>query len=126
MSSSAVPVQRRNRRSRKGPSTPRRVLLWGGAGLFFSYLLFFLVFGRMGVIAHLRLSEEADRIENEVVLVEGEIAALGRRVEALNRDPHTIERLARERLGMVRPGETVFLFPDPPADPAGPRGADAP
>jgi len=53
--------------------------------------------------------------------VETEIGGLNRRVDALNRDPHTIERLARERLGMVRPGETVFLFdgpaPDAPAQP---------
>lgn len=120
-------IQRRNRRSRKGPSTPRRVLVWGGAGLFFSYLLFFLVFGRMGLIAHLRLSEEADRIDRRIARVQDEIAGLAGRVEALNRDPHTIERLARERLGMVRPGETVFLFPGPPPEaPPGPDGGGPP
>lgn len=109
--------QRRNRRSPKGPSTPRRVMVWGGAGLFLSYLLFFLVFGRMGLIAHLRLSEEAARIDAEVARAQDEIALLADEVDALNHDPHTIERLARERLGMVRPGETVFLFPPPaPAD----------
>ncbi len=102
-------VQRRNRRSRGGTS-PRRILWWGGLGLFCAYLLFFLVFGRMGLVAHLRLKDEAGRIEGEITKVEGEIDVLARRVDALNRDPHTIERLARERLGMVHPGETVFLF----------------
>jgi cell division protein FtsB len=92
-------------------------MVWGGAGLFLSYLLFFLVFGRMGLIAHLRLSEEAARIDAEVARAQDEIALLADEVDALNHDPHTIERLARERLGMVRPGETVFLFPPPaPAD----------
>jgi len=116
-----VPIPRRNRRSRRVASS-RRMLLWGGIGLFGAYLSFFLVFGRMGVLAHLRMRGEAERIEAEITRVESDIGALNREVASLNRDPHTIERLARERLGMVRPGETVFLFP--PGPPAGePRSA---
>jgi cell division protein FtsB len=109
-----VSVRHRNRRSRRGAGAPAQLLWWGGLGLFCAYLLFFLVFGRMGLVAHLRLKDEATRIEGEIARVEGEIGVLDRRVDALNRDPHTIERLARERLGMVRPGETVFLFDGPP------------
>jgi cell division protein FtsB len=52
--------------------------------------------------------------------VQDDIGILNRQVAALNSDPHTIERLARERLGMVRPGETVFLFPQGEADAATP------
>jgi cell division protein FtsB len=116
-----VSVQRRNRRSRR--AVPGQVLLWGALGLFGSYLLFFLVFGRMGLVAHLRLKEDAARIETEIARVGSEIDVLAAQADALGRDPHTIERIARERLGMVRPGETVFLFDSPP--PASGR-ADAP
>jgi len=122
-----VSLRHRNRRSRQGAGAPAQLLWWGSLGLFCSYLLFFLVFGRMGLVAHLRLKDEATRIEGEIARVEGEIGTLDRRVDALNRDPHTIERLARERLGMVRPGDTVFLFDGSPqaaavapARPAGP------
>lgn len=31
-------------------------------------------------------------------------------IDALNRDPKTIERLVRERLGYAKPGETVIRF----------------
>jgi cell division protein FtsB len=120
-----MPIPRRNRRSRRVASS-RRVLLWGGIGLFGVYLTFFLVFGRMGVLAHLRMSGEAERIDSEIARVRGEIGELSREVDALNRDPHTIERLARERLGMVRPGETVFLFPDRPSGGAPAREARKP
>jgi len=113
-------VQRRNRRSRRGAGAPAQLFWWGSLGLFCAYLMFFLVFGRMGLVAHLRLKDEAGRIEGEIARVETEIGVLARRVDALNRDPHTIERLARERLGMVRPGETVFLFDGPPPDAAPP------
>lgn|SRR5690242_2081639 len=34
--------------------------------------------------------------------------------DALMHDPHAIERLARERLGYAKPGETVIRF-DPPS-----------
>jgi cell division protein FtsB len=126
-SDARMQVQRRNRRSRGG-AAPARLFWWGGLGLFCAYLLFFLVFGRMGLVAHLRLKDEAGRIEGEISKVEGEIDVLAHKVDALNRDPHTIERLARERLGMVRPGETVYLFDRPPGDeaPAGPETSPPP
>lgn len=38
------------------------------------------------------------------------------RIQALN-TPIEIERLARERLGYVRPGETAYVVMDPPAAP---------
>ncbi|MDH4229360.1 MAG: septum formation initiator family protein [Nitrospirota bacterium] len=103
-------LPRRNRRSDFAESGPRRMLFWGGVALFSTYLLFFLVFGRMGLIAHLRLAEEAERVDNEISRTRGDIAMLTGEVEALTRNPHTVERLARERLGMVRDGDTVFLF----------------
>jgi cell division protein FtsB len=103
------------------------MLLWGGVGLVFTYLVVLLVFGRMGLVAHIRLSQEAARVDREIVQARTEIASLGHEVEDLNRDPHTIERLARERLGMVRPGETVFLFPPGPGTGApDPQGGVAP
>lgn len=103
-------LPRRNRRSRTGPTVTQRMLFWGGIGLFTAYLSFFLIFGRMGLIAHLRLDDEANRIDSEIVQVNKEIEALSEQTEALSRDPHTIERIAREKLGMVHPEETIYLF----------------
>jgi len=34
-------------------------------------------------------------------------------IEALRHDPKTVERLARERLGYAKPGETVIRFEQP-------------
>ncbi|MBI5135945.1 MAG: septum formation initiator family protein [Nitrospirae bacterium] len=100
----------RNRVRRPLAASSRRMLAWGGVALLCTYLLFYLVFGRLGLIAHWRLEKEAARIETEIGLAQGEIRDLSGTARALGRDPHTIERIARERLGMVRPGETVFLF----------------
>jgi cell division protein FtsB len=53
---------------------------------------------------------------------EERIAGLRRRVAALTSDPATLERLAREELGMVRPDDVVIILPPgaPPGPPAAP------
>lgn len=40
------------------------------------------------------------------------IGELEERVRLLDEDPLTLERLAREQLGMVRPGDVVIVLPD--------------
>ena len=39
-------------------------------------------------------------------------AKLRDEVRRLNEDPATIESVAREQLGLIRPGEVVFIFKD--------------
>ena len=34
-------------------------------------------------------------------------------IDALRNDPETVERYAREKLGLARPGETVIRFEEP-------------
>src|SRR5262249_54193601 len=41
---------------------------------------------------------------------------LRREIEALLHDPKTVERLARERLGYAKPGETVIRFEPAPTN----------
>ena len=51
-----------------------------------------------------KLEKENDRakqLENEI--------------QSLQNDPSAIERLAREKLGYVKPGETMIRFEDPPS-----------
>jgi cell division protein FtsB len=39
-----------------------------------------------------------------------ETDSLARELRLLERDPATQERIARERFGMIRPGETLFII----------------
>lgn len=50
------------------------------------------------------------------------IEALESRMSRLDEDPATLERLAREELGMVRPGDVVIVLP-PEAPRKAPRDA---
>ena len=83
--------------------------------------MFYLIFGRMGLLAQVRLEEEASRTRAEIQQVQAEIQQLRGAAEALRSDPHRVEQLARERLGLVRPGETVFLFAPDSARPVDSR-----
>lgn len=44
---------------------------------------------------------------------ERRIRQLEHRIENLDRDPATLDRLAREELGLVRPDEVVVVLPEP-------------
>lgn len=52
--------------------------------------------------------ERLDRLEHQANLLERENAELRDQIARLN-DPEYLERVARERLGMVRPGEIGFV-----------------
>jgi cell division protein FtsB len=58
------------------------------------------------------LEKELAQIRAENDRVERAVIDLSRAVEALRTDPHAIERIARDDMGMVREGELVFQFPE--------------
>ncbi len=69
----------------------------------------------------------AERAVAEAQLVElrTEIEMLRGRVEALETDPAALERIAREKYGMIREGELLYrMVPEPP--PESEEGAGAP
>ena len=64
-----------------------------------------------------RILELNAQIEHE----ESTAKKLNASIDALRNDPKTVERLARERLGYAKPGETIFRFEDPSTNAAAPR-----
>ncbi len=78
------------------------------------WLLAALFFGEMGLPRYLAMRGHADRLEGELSALREETASLRKDITRLQHDPAKIEQLARERLGYVRKGETVYqLVPDP-------------
>jgi cell division protein FtsB len=78
------------------------------------WLLLALLFGEMGLPRYLAMRHHATQLEAELAALRGDNASLRKDIARLQHDPATIERLARERLGYVRKGETVYqLAPDP-------------
>jgi cell division protein FtsB len=69
------------------------------------------IFGDNGVLALRRLRGEVDLLVREVRTLEVQNERLSRAISELQDDPGVIERIAREELGLVRPGERVLRFP---------------
>ena len=74
--------------------------------------MFGLVVGERGLLTSLRMVDRRDRLERDITAIDARNAALRLEIERLRKDPLTIETLARERLGMGRPGELTYRFED--------------
>jgi cell division protein FtsB len=70
------------------------------------------VFGPHGFIAMRRTQMEIEQIRQQIGRVNNENKALTDQVNSLKTDPKSIERIAREEMGLARPGELIFKIPD--------------
>jgi cell division protein FtsB len=69
------------------------------------------VYGGNQVLRVTQLRRELEVMERDIVTLQARADELSRTVERLRNDPAYLEKLAREELGYVRPGETVLKFP---------------
>jgi cell division protein FtsB len=88
-------------------------LRWGIGVVLLLGAVYFAVFGGEYDFFELRkvraeLASESLRLEG----VRAEVARLEARVDSLENDSATIERVAREKWGMIRPGEKLYRFDD--------------
>jgi len=77
----------------------------------------FALVGDGGVMTLLQMRARAAELTVKVAAAERHNQGLRQQVRALQEDPQAIERLAREELGMARPGETIYLLPARPSNP---------
>ena len=81
------------------------------------------IFGPHGFLVMRRKQQEIQKVNAEIDRLNKENAALGQNVKDLKTDPQTIRRIAREELGLARPGEIIIKLPaqtpqeQPPAKP---------
>ncbi len=69
------------------------------------------VYGGQQVLRVRHMRGEIATMERDIVTLRTRTTELSHTVEALRNDPAYVEKLAREELGYVRPGETVLKFP---------------
>ena len=66
--------------------------------------------GDRGLFQIDRMARVKAQLEREVEALERENALLRQEVEAMRRHPSRMEEIARQDLGLVRPGEIVYQF----------------
>ncbi len=75
---------------------------------------YFAIFGGEFTILELKRLETLELAQSaQLARVRAEIDSLGRVAERLRTDPAAIERVARERFGMIRDGEILYRFREP-------------
>ena len=96
----------------------RRNLSWFLAAAL-ALLLLQDIFGAHGLLAMRRSQKEAERVQRKINEINAENRRLEERVKQLKTDPQSIERIAREEMGLARPGEYIFKLAPSAADASG-------
>lgn len=82
--------------------------------LVFCLLLLQDVFGAHGLMAMRRSKTQMQAIQAQIEKLDQENRDLQQRIENLKTDPSAIEKIARDRMGLARPGELIFSMPAKP------------
>jgi cell division protein FtsB len=77
-----------------------------------------LTYGGQSLARVWQMKHEVESLEREISTLRAEAGRLTATVNRLRTDPDFIEQVAREDLGLVKPGERVLKLPPAP----GPRG----
>jgi cell division protein FtsB len=98
----------------RSSSNARRKKLFIAAGSIFAlYLLASFTLGEMGLIKYFRMKAQYDALNVEITALKQDNAKLSGEVRALKYDPDHLEQIARDKLGLARPGEIVYYYGDP-------------
>jgi cell division protein FtsL len=83
----------------------------GLLGLLVLVMIVHDVFGTHGFLAMRRTQNEIRKVQADLDALREENAALAQEVKDLNSDPRLIEKIARDDLGLARPGEIIIRIP---------------
>jgi cell division protein FtsL len=102
-----VKADRSSRRARwKTPLIAAGVLL-------VLYFIVTRVVGEMGVVKYYRMRAQRTALTEEISKLKQDNARLRKEVSSLKNDSSYIERVARDKLGLARPGEIVYYYGEP-------------
>jgi cell division protein FtsL len=101
--------------AKKTPEEKLRSLLRqygrGLLGLLVLVMIVHDVFGTHGFLAMRRTQNEIKKVKANLDALSKENAVLEQEVKDLNSDPRLIEKIARDDLGLARPGEIIIRIP---------------
>lgn len=99
-------MRRFRRRFKPKPLTTRRKVTLAIVAAIPVLAIF--AFGNRGLISRMRLELKHDAALEQLYHERRMGDSLRAEIARFQRDPGTLERLARERFGMARPGETIY------------------
>ena len=76
-----------------------------------------LAYGGQSLARVVQMKREVESLERDIATLREETGRLTKTIDRLRSDPEYIEQLARESLGLVKPGDKVLKLP--PSTPGG-------
>jgi cell division protein FtsB len=86
--------------------TPRHV-----RGLMAVAAVALLAYGGSSLARVIQMKREVESLERDIATLREETGRLTKTIDRLRSDPEYIEQLARESLGLVKPGDKVLKLP---------------
>ena len=114
---SSKPSRRRKQVATAQPGANRKVVRWL---LIFAASLIIVdgLFGERGLLAMMRARREYQELSAAIARQRADNARSREEARRLKDDPTAIEEIARRELGLIKPGEKLFIVKDvPPAKP---------
>jgi cell division protein FtsB len=75
-------------------------------------LLWSLIMGEMGAVKYFRMRARENSLRTDIAHLKQDNLRLMQEVRSLKQDPAYLERLARDKIGLARPGEVVYYYGD--------------
>lgn len=91
----------------------RRRLMTGAVALLTLWLFVHVMFGANGMVVYKQKKAEYQNLQNEIESLQKQNDGYSGEIRALQSDPKTIEKEAREQLHYARPGEVIYVAPNP-------------
>jgi cell division protein FtsB len=82
-----------------------------GCAILLLLLLFHAIVGERGAIHLWRLQGERARLDEQNYRLQFENRVLRQKIRRLRNDDFYLEKIAREELNLLRPGEVIYRFP---------------
>jgi len=98
---------------RNTPAIRKRIFILGIACLFL-IMVVTSVFGKKGVMEINRTRQKLAELQAEARNLKQDKARLEAEIHELETNPRAVEKAARERLWLIKPGEKVVVVPKPP------------
>jgi cell division protein FtsB len=95
----------------------RRRLATVAVSLLAMWLFLHVMLGANGMVVYRTKRSEYHQLQNQIQQLQKENANYSEQVQQLKTDPERIEKEAREQFHYARPGEVVYVAPDPPPAP---------
>lgn len=99
--------------ARSSWSSVRKKLAIALGVLLGAYLLVSFILGEMGVVKYYRMRLQYRAVHEDIAALRQANVQLSQEVHSLKTDAAYMERIARDKLGLARPGEIVYYYGEP-------------